>query len=97
MSSRYSEVKQHFSVEDNLISHVRSMELQMLRLKHQSKKHSKDVTNCVVVFDLANLNMKPDFAAISYGESCFSYIIQCMSTKKKKNGICINFLFPSHH
>jgi hypothetical protein len=66
ISANYSEVKKQWSVDDLIQMHVRSQEIQELRLEHASRVYGRPVTKSIVVLDLTDINMTPDFQAISY-------------------------------
>ncbi len=67
ISRNFSELKKDIPTEDILVSrHVRVMELEMIRLVHQSHKHHRFISKVSVIFDLSGMNMSPDFMGIQF-------------------------------
>jgi len=67
ISKNFSELKKDIPTEDILVSrHVRVMELEMIRLVHQSHKHHKFVSKINIVFDLAEMDVTPDMMGIQF-------------------------------
>lgn len=42
------------------------MELLQIRMQHCSRKYGKEISQCVIVFDLTGLNLIPDMMGINY-------------------------------
>lgn len=60
ISQRMSESKKHFSVDDLVLMHVRTMELMVLRAQVSSQRRGLPVDKFVVVYDLNGLSYSPD-------------------------------------
>lgn len=72
ISRNFSVVKKKCSMDVLLTKHVRAQEIQSLRRDYASKKFNKIIDKVVVVLDLTDLNMSPDFMGIQYVRKMFS-------------------------
>mmetsp|Transcript_13561 Transcript_13561/g.20355 ORF Transcript_13561/g.20355 Transcript_13561/m.20355 type:complete len:298 (+) Transcript_13561:61-954(+) len=64
--ARMDQVKQHFDMDYLIARHIRQQTIMLIRLKHCAKKHNKDISKMVVVFDLDELRMVPDLMGLDY-------------------------------
>lgn len=66
IAANFSNVKAAFSVDDLITMHVRTQELTGLRMANLSMRYGRSISQCVVVFDVANIPMMPDWSAMEY-------------------------------